>query len=106
VLVYNHKRHGVFSLGNHQFYFRVKPRFPKKLSLEFHDVHLLNNLLNNLSELAEDRDVVLGQARSKLDSFDRRQLHLAIDRYGNMATRKRFKEWLNGYTPARALRFR
>ena len=47
-LVYNHKRHGVFRLGNRQFDFRVKPRFPKKLSLEF----LYVDLLNNLEELA------------------------------------------------------
>lgn len=63
-LVYNHKRHGVFRLGNRQFDFRVKPRFPKKLSREF----LYVDLLNNLEELAEDRDVVLSQARSKLFS--------------------------------------
>lgn len=28
-LVYNHKRHGVFRLGNRQFDFRMKPRFPR-----------------------------------------------------------------------------
>jgi hypothetical protein len=43
-LVYNHKRHGVFKLGNRQFHFRVKPRFPKKLTPEFLYVDLLNNL--------------------------------------------------------------
>lgn len=59
-LVYNHKRHGVFRLGNRQFDFRVKPRFPKKLTTEF----LYVDLLNNLEELAEDRDEVLRQARS------------------------------------------
>ena len=34
-VVYNHKRHGVFKLGNRSFEFRVKPRFPKKLDKEF-----------------------------------------------------------------------
>ena len=33
-VVYNHKRHGVFKLGNRQFDFRMKQRFPKKLSPE------------------------------------------------------------------------
>jgi hypothetical protein len=89
-LVYNHKRHGVFQLGNRQFDFRVKPRFPKKLSLEF----LYVDLLNNLDELAEDRDVVLIQARSKLPSFDHKRLQEAVKNYGNMATRKRFREWM------------
>lgn len=91
-LVYNHKRHGVFRLGNRQFDFRVKPRFPKKLSREF----LYVDLLNNLDELAEDRDEVLSQARSKLPSFDLDRLQAAVDSYGNMATRKRFREWVGG----------
>ena len=91
-LVYNHKRHGVFRLGNRQFDFRVKPRFPKKLSLEF----LFVDLLNNLEELAEDRDVVLSQARNKLPSFDLARLQTAVNSYGNMATRKRFREWIDG----------
>ena len=89
-LVYNHKRHGVFQLGNRQFDFRVKPRFPKKLSREF----LYVDLLNNLNELAEDRDVVLSQARSKLSTFDLKRLQEAVKNYGNMATRKRFREWM------------
>jgi hypothetical protein len=91
-LVYNHKRHGVFRLGNRQFDFRVKPRFPKKLSREF----LYVDLLNNLEELAEDRDVVLSQARSKLGSFDINRLQEAVENYGNMTTRKRFREWIDG----------
>lgn len=91
-LVYNHKRHGVFQLGNRQFDFRVKPRFPKKLSLEF----LFVDLLNNLEDLAEDRDAVLNQARNKLPSFELIRLQAAVNSYGNMATRKRFQDWVNG----------
>ena len=91
-LVYNHKRHGVFKLGNRQFNFRVKPRFPKKLTSEF----LYVDLLNNLGELAEDRDAVLSQARTKLMSFNQARLQQALDSYGNMATRKRVREWIGG----------
>ena len=91
-VVYNHKRHGVFKLGNRQFDFRVKPRFPKKLTPEF----LYVDLLNNLDELAEDRDAVLRQARSKLPAFEPAQLRRAADRFGNLATRKRLREWRNG----------
>ena len=90
--VYNHKRHGVFRLGNRQFDFRVKPRFPKRLTREF----LYVDLLNNLEELPEDREVVLKQARSKLPSFDLDRLQKAVENYGNMATRKRFREWIDG----------
>jgi len=91
-LVYNHKRHGVFKLGNRQFHFRVKPRFPKKLTPEF----LYVDLLNNLDELAEDRDVVLSHARTKLLSFNQSLLLKTLDSYGSMATRKRVREWFNG----------
>jgi hypothetical protein len=90
-LVYNHKRHGVFRLGNRLFDFRVKPRFPKKLSREF----LYVDLLNNLGDLAEDRDAVLSQARTKLLSFNPSRLQEALDSYGNMATRKRVWDWAN-----------
>ncbi|WP_246327136.1 hypothetical protein [Burkholderia guangdongensis] len=90
--VYNRKRHGVFKLGNRQFDFRMKPRFPKKLTPEF----LFVDLLNNLDELAEDRDAVLRLARSKLSSFDSARLQRAADSYGNVATRKRLREWAGG----------
>ena len=90
-LVYNHKRHGVFRLGNRQFDFRMKPRFPKKLTPEF----LYVDLLNNLEELAEDRDAVLRQARSKLPSFDSARLQRAADSFGSVATRKRLREWMD-----------
>jgi hypothetical protein len=91
-LVYNHKRHGVFRLGNRQFDFRVKPRFPMKLSRDF----LYVDLLNNLQEIAEDRDLVLSQARSKLSSFGMDRLQHFVESYGNMATRKLFREWIDG----------
>lgn len=90
-LVYNHKRHGRFKLGNRQFDFRVKPRFPKKLTPEF----LYVDLLNNVSELAEDREMVLSRARDKLTLFDPTKLGQALKMYGNMATRKRVQGWLS-----------
>ena len=88
-LVYNHKRHGVFKLGNRQFDFRMKPRFPKKLTSEF----LYVDLLNNLDDLAEDRDAVLRQAQGKLPSFDRARLQRAVEIFGTVATRKRVRAW-------------
>jgi hypothetical protein len=91
-LVYNHKRHGVFRLGNRQFDFRMKPRFPKKLTPEF----LYVDLLNNLEELAEDRDAVLRQAQNKLPSFDSARLQSAAESFGSVLTRKRLREWCGG----------
>jgi hypothetical protein len=43
-VVYNHKRHGQFSLGGRTFDFRQKPSLPKKLTREFLLVDLANNL--------------------------------------------------------------
>src|ERR1700693_3792024 len=40
-VVYNHKRHGRFSLGGRTFDFRVTPAFPKTLSREFLPVPLV-----------------------------------------------------------------
>jgi len=54
---------------------------------------LFVDLLNNLDELAEDRDAVLQQARSKLPSYDMARLQRAVDSFGSMATRKRVREW-------------
>lgn len=54
------------------------------------------DLLNNLGDLAEDRDAVLIQARNKLMSFNQSRLQQALDSYGNMATRKRVREWVGG----------
>jgi hypothetical protein len=90
-LVYNHKRHGVFALGNRQFDCRVKPRFPKKLTPEF----LFVDMLNNLDELAEDKAVVSAEAQRKVVEFDRARLLRALTSYGSVATRKRVAGWLH-----------
>lgn len=90
-LVYNRKRHGVFQLGSRQYDFRVKPRFPRKLSPEF----LFVDALNNLSELAEDSDDVLQRARPQALKLDVTQLRQALVRYGTVGTRKRVSGWLD-----------
>lgn len=89
--VYNHKRHGLFSFGNRQFDFRVKPRFPKQLTPEF----LLVDVINNLDELAEDKKKVLQMVERKLSGFDQAQLRQAVSDYGTVATKKRFMRWLD-----------
>jgi hypothetical protein len=90
-LVYNHKRHGVFTLGNRHFDFRVKPRFPKKLSPEF----IFVDALNNVGELAEEQDEVLARAKGRAPLLDRQRLQRAAETYGGVATRKRVKGWLH-----------
>lgn len=86
-LVYNHKRHGLFKLGNRQFDFRVKPCFPSRLSPEF----LFVDLLNNLNDLAEDHGAVWERALSRMQDFDARALKQVLSRYGKVATRKKLR---------------
>jgi hypothetical protein len=81
----------VFKLGNRQYDFRVKPRFPKRLSDEF----LFVDALNNLSELAEDEEAVLARARQRVLEMDRTKLKRALEQFGLVATRKRVMGWLD-----------
>lgn len=85
-LVYNHKRHGLFSFGNRQFDFRVKPCFPKTLTPEF----LLVDAINNLDKLAEDRNQVFLMVELRLPGFDHAKLKQAVSDYGSVATKKYF----------------
>jgi hypothetical protein len=89
-VVYNHKRHGEFQLGNRKFAFRVKPRFPKSLTKEF----LLVDLVNNVDQLAEAKDEVLKRVVERAVSSDRRRLHQAVRAYGNERTKKFFERAL------------
>ena len=91
-VVYNHKRHGQFKLGNRTYDFRVKHRFPKpaQVTPEF----LLVDMLNNLSELAEDEMDVLDHAQRKLGSFDQKLLRKMLEEYGSVATKRRVGGWL------------
>jgi hypothetical protein len=85
-VVYNHKRHGEYSLGGRTFEFRVKPSFPKTLSKEF----LLVDLVNNLDRLAESKEEVLARVKERVTSFDASGLQRAARHYGNVRTRKFF----------------
>ena len=90
-VVYNHKRHGEFSLGGRTFDFRVKPAFPKKLSREF----LLVDLVNNLDRLAESKTDVLARVQTHAATLDRPRLLRASRDYGNVRTKKFFAKALN-----------
>ncbi|MFZ4539988.1 hypothetical protein [Propionivibrio sp.] len=90
-LVYNHKRHGQFRLGNRTYDFRVKHRFPEELSMEF----LWVDCLNNLDELAEDQDAFVRNARKSLDRFDRSALRQALADYGSATTRRLVRDWFD-----------
>jgi hypothetical protein len=85
-VVYNHKRHGEFRLGNRTFAFRVKPRFPRALTREF----LLVDLANNLDQLVEAKDEVLKRLVDQVTASDTPKLRRALREYGNERTKKLF----------------
>ncbi len=83
-VVYNHKRHGLFKLGDKEFDFRHSSRrFPKTLSSEF----LLVDLLNNLSELSEDTDFVKENIKKQFSKFDEKKALKYAEEYGKVATK-------------------
>jgi len=89
-VVYNHKRHGSFTLGGRTFDFRVKPSFPRKLTREF----LLVDLVNNLDRLAESHEEVLTRVKLRAARLDAQRLQRAARDYGNVKTRKLFAQVL------------
>src|SRR6266700_3963836 len=97
-VVYNHKRHGSFSLGGRMFDFRVKPSFPKTLSKEF----LLVDLVNNLDRLAESPEQVLARVRECVASYDVPRLQRAARDYGSVRTKKFFAQALTANTASHA----
>ena len=83
-VVYNHKRHGEFNLGDRKFFFHQKPHFPKKLTEEF----LLVDLVNNLDKLAEDTNTVLRNVFSKGKTMDTKRLKRSVKEYGSVKAKK------------------
>jgi len=98
-VVYNQKRHGTFDLGGRSLCFERRLRLPRHLSPEF----LLVDLVNELDNLAEDRDEVLARVPTKARAMDQRKLVRAISLYGKSATRKYFERVLKGEQAASAV---
>ncbi|OGT56722.1 MAG: hypothetical protein A3F43_01990 [Gammaproteobacteria bacterium RIFCSPHIGHO2_12_FULL_42_10] len=89
VIVLNHKRHGVFKLGNKEFDFRRSGKgFPAKMTPEF----LLVDLVNNLKELAEDTSVVKENIYKNLARFDQGKLVRMVREYGKISTKRFFEK--------------
>lgn len=84
--VYNHKRHGRVELGGRTFEFKMKPHFPLTLTPMF----LLVDLVNNVNELAEDRENILANVVRKTSGMDARKLAKMVENYGNVRTKKFF----------------
>ncbi|MDP8212237.1 MAG: hypothetical protein P9X22_02960 [Candidatus Zapsychrus exili] len=88
-VVYNHKRHGRFMLGGKSFDFCLKHKFPRVLSKEF----LFVDLLNNLNELAEDRDDVLQRVKEKVLKTTGLRMRRVVSAYAGERTKTMFNKW-------------
>lgn len=86
VVVYNHKRHGDVKLGNRVFSFCRQHFFPPEVTPEF----LLVDLVNNIEQVAEDKEEVLARVKAKVADLDIAPLAQAVEAYGSMKTRKFF----------------
>ena len=82
--VYNNKRHGVFELGNRKFEFKRRPGFPAEVTEEF----LFVDMLNNLSNLAENEAKVKETAIEKAKELDGKLLRELSKNFGKVATKK------------------
>ena len=89
-VVYNHKRQGNFKLGKRTYSIRLKPQFPRQVTLEF----LLVDLVNNLAQLAENGTEVLAKVGAKAKEMDGPKLRAAVRQYGNVRTQKLFSSFL------------
>lgn len=83
-VVYNHKRHGIFKLGERSFRFVLKHHFPLDLSEEF----LLVDLVDHINQLAEDRERVLNLVKQKAQLMNQKHLKNAVLNYGGVQARK------------------
>ena len=89
-VVYNQKRHGTFMLGNRLITFARRLNIPRHLSPEF----LLVDLVNELGQLAEDRDAVLSRVRERAKAMVPKRLLRAVVLYGKSSTQKKFQAML------------
>lgn len=90
-VVYNHKRHGKFKLGNREFEFQLKHHFPSKVTQEF----LLVDLANNLENLAEDQKEIMDKLLTKASQMPAKKLKHAVLEFGNIKTKKLLKNVFN-----------
>lgn len=86
-LVYNHKRDGRYILNGRHFYFIKRVRFPKKSSIEF----LLVDLMNNLHLLAEDREKMRENVVTKALDMNREKLMKAVSYYAGVRAKNFFE---------------
>lgn len=89
-VVFNRKRTGNLDVGGRSYSFKLWREAPKTLTTEF----LVVEFLNRLNELAEDRNSLLENLRSKLVDMDTGKLLRTANRFGTLSTQKKLKHLL------------
>lgn len=90
-IVYNSKRHGKFEIGGRIYEFRRKSWLPSKLTQEF----LLVDLVNNIDQLAEDKQKLLMCITEKTLMLNSKKLRDIANCFGTVRTRKFFENLIN-----------
>jgi hypothetical protein len=89
-IVYNHKRHGHFRIGNREYDFRMKPHFPRSNS----EVFVLVDLVDNMNRFAELKETLLKSVKMRSLEVDRLSLAEAVRKYGGVKAKKFFQPLL------------
>lgn len=92
-IVYNHKRHGLFKLGNRTFRFVMKHSFPTKLSGSF----LLVDLMDHPDRLLEDKAKVSELLKNKLATMNIETISNMVKKYGGVKSRKILSQKTKGW---------
>jgi hypothetical protein len=91
-VVFNRKRTGEMVIGGRSYTFKLWREAPKLLTKEF----LVVEFLNRLNELAEDRNSLLENLRTRLSEMDSAKLNRAVKRFGTISAQKKLKSLLQG----------
>lgn len=84
--VYNHKRHGVFTIAGKTYDFRLRPYFPKTLTEEF----LFVEFLNERPHFAEEVPLRPERLQQKIQQLNKVRLEGMIKQFGKIQTRKMY----------------
>ncbi len=82
--VYNHKRHGMFTLAGKTYDFRIRPYFPQKLTEEF----LFVEFLNERQYFAEEVPLRSERLQQKIQQLNKTRLDRMIKQFGKIYTQK------------------
>ena len=96
--VYNHKRHGLYTLAGQTFDFRMRPSFPKQLTEEF----LFVEFLNERPYLAEEVPLRKERLQERLQSLNKQRLSRIIKQFGKIYTQKIYALLTTDALPARS----